>query len=343
MATLSLNAFAEIRYDGVIENGGSSPLGIVMVFNDISDDDNNITARYYYNGDNIGIDLTGTLNRTVLTMMENTESGPAVFLFRNFDTDSDIITGTRQNLINPTEIYLVTLSKYLPPPPPPEITEEEDEEKEEDIVFIITEISMSIGDARIEVYKGNISNNGQRDIYSFRAPPISGLYRFEMAELRANARVRLLAWNRLDETIANEYAGNGEGISIFLHGGEEYQVQIRQFEGLSPYNLIIGHQKETADISFLTILTDSVQFAGQRNVYSFTAPVDGRYLFEMAELRGHAKVRLLAWNRLDETIANQYAGNGEGIAVWLNSGETYRLQVRQFSGLSPYVLSIIYP
>jgi hypothetical protein len=80
---------------------------------------------------------------------------------------------------------------------------------------------------------------------------------------------------------------------------------------------------------------------GQKDVYSFTAPRDGCYRFEMSELRG-ATVRLMAWDRLDyPPIADSSnRSNGQGITLDLVGGQSYQIQVGQYSGLSAYSLVI---
>ena len=87
-------------------------------------------------------------------------------------------------------------------------------------------------------------------------------------------------------------------------------------------------------------VSDSLQFTSQRNRYLFTAPGDGRYRFEMAELRNNAGVYLSAYNYLGETIAGQYTQNGQGLTLNLAGGQTYELRVRQNNGFSPYTLII---
>ena len=203
----------------------------------------------------------------------------------------------------------------------------------------INDNRITIGDAVIEIKQGNFSERGQHFQYSFTAPR-DGRYRFEMAELRANARVYLTAWNNKDERIDSGNARNGEGLTLNLIGGQTYRVYINQDDGLSPYDLIIGHQKETVDISSLTKLSDSIQYTNQMNSYSFTAHRDGRYRFEMAELRANARVLLTAWNRLDERIGYEYARNGGGLTLDLIGGQTYRIYINQDDGLSPYNLII---
>ena len=54
-----------------------------------------------------------------------------------------------------------------------------------------------------------------------------------------------------------------------------YELQIRQNSDYSSYKLKIGMQKETVDISDYDIISDSVTFTDQRNVYTFTPDESG--------------------------------------------------------------------
>jgi hypothetical protein len=201
---------------------------------------------------------------------------------------------------------------------------------------------VTIKDAKIEIIRDTVSNDGQKNVYSFTAP-IDGCYRFEMAELRNNARVSLYVFNYLGETIGSNTGGNGSGLTLNgLVKGRTYEIQVRQYSGFSGYNLIIGQQKETVNIHGVDRIYDSIQYTDQRNVYSFTAPIDGHYRFEMAELRNNARVSLYGFNYLGETIGSNTGGNGSGLALnGLVKGQTYEIQVRQYSGFSSYTLNVM--
>ena len=334
LAILSLNAFTQqLQYNGTMEKSGPRTLNIVMIIEDTSNE-KNIRGYYYYTDRNKTINLSGMLNGNILTLNENFENSQAVFLFKNFNRNSNIITGTWNNINNPSDVWTVTLNRsssipdlvslpigYLNIPP-------------------INDNKITIRDAVMEIKQGNILENGQSVLYPFTAPR-NGRYRFEMAELRANARVYLMALDPLGKQFDSGTAGNGQGLTLDLTGGQTYKIYINQSNGFSPYNLIIGHQKKTVDISRLTGLSDSIQYTAQSNAYSFTAPRNGRYRFEMAELRANARVYLTAWNRLDERIDYVNAGNGEGLTLDLTGGQTYTIYINHFSGLSPYRLNII--
>jgi hypothetical protein len=211
----------------------------------------------------------------------------------------------------------------------------------------ISDNRITVEAATITTIQGEISRDGQRDAYRFTAPR-DGRYRFEMAELRNNTRVRLAVLNYLGEQIASDSGsgvGNGNGLTLNgLVRGQNYEIRIGHYNGFSPYNLIIGQQKETVDISPLTGLSDSIQYTDQRNIYSFTAPRDGRYRLEMAELRNNTRIRMAVLNYLGEQIASDSGsgvGNGNGLTLnGLVRGQDYEIRVSHYNGLSAYRLNI---
>lgn len=183
----------------------------------------------------------------------------------------------------------------------------------------------------------------QRNVYYFTAP-ITGRYRFDMSEIYSGTDVELYIFDALGDTVASDtYCTNGEGITVKdLQAGAIYEIQVRQVSGFSGYKLNIGYQKGAVDITDYTIVNDSVEYTDQRNVYTFTVPIDGRYRFEVSGMSGGTDVELYMFNHLDETVASDtYCTNGEGITVKdLKAGEIYQLQIRQDSGFSYYTLSI---
>ena len=183
----------------------------------------------------------------------------------------------------------------------------------------------------------------QRNVYYFSVP-LTGRYRFDMSEIYSGTDVELYIFDSLGNTVASDtYCTNGDGITVRdLQAGAIYEIQVRQDNGFSGYKLAIGYQKSTVDISDYTLVNDSIEYTDQRNVYSFTVPVDGRYRFELSGMTGGTDVELYMFNYLEETVASDtYCTNGEGITVKdLKAGETYEVQVRQDNGFSSYTLSI---
>ncbi|MDR0670072.1 MAG: hypothetical protein LBF95_08320 [Treponema sp.] len=91
----------------------------------------------------------------------------------------------------------------------------------------------------------------------------------------------------------------------------------------------ITENRATAPDARIEITGDAVSADGQRNVYSFVPPLDGRYRFELAGLRANATVGLYVYNYLGETVNYGVFGNGYGLTLdGLVQGRTYEIHVR---------------
>jgi len=83
---------------------------------------------------------------------------------------------------------------------------------------------------------------------------------------------------------------------------------------------------------------------GQQAEHKFTAPLSGRYHFEISNLE-RAYIRMVIKNSIGSVIGDSVYGisNGEGITRDdIRGGETYTVQIVQSSGLGLYMLSIGY-
>ena len=187
----------------------------------------------------------------------------------------------------------------------------------------------------ITTINDQISFEDQKNCYTF-TPSIAGRYRFDLTETNANVGFRLMMWDRLDNNIMDSYS---EGDYVTLEAGETYSIQVRQDSGLGSYKMVVGCQKETLDITNYGIVVDSVQYEDQKNCYTFTPSVAGRYRFDLTETNANVGFRLMMWDRLDNNIMDSYS---EGDYITLEAGETYSIQVRQDSGLGSYKMVIGY-
>lgn len=205
--------------------------------------------------------------------------------------------------------------------------------------------------AQIDVYNGVITAEGQVDTYAF-TPSVTGRYRFEISGLTkgTNHKVNLVIKNAGGGIVDSTSYGlmNGDGLTVKgMQAGEPFQVQVQQYSGLDSYTLNIGNQKEIVDVTGYTIVKDSVQFKDQRNVYLFTPPITGRYRFEISDLTKGSdnKVNLMVLNSGDGEEGSTSYGvmNGGGLTIAsMQAGETYQVQVRQYSGYDSYSLNIGY-
>jgi hypothetical protein len=120
-----------------------------------------------------------------------------------------------------------------------------------------------------------------------------------------------------------------------MQAGETYQIQVRQYMGYDMYNLNVGLQKETIDISKYSSVSDSIQYTDQRNVYTFTPSSSGKYRFEIQGLAdgSNNEVNILVFNsRGGEEGSTSYGvASGEGLEISdMQAGETYQVQVRYY-------------
>lgn len=199
------------------------------------------------------------------------------------------------------------------------------------------------------IVKDIIEFKDQKNVYLF-TPPITGRYRFEISDLAngTNHKVNLLVFNSGggEEDSTNYGIANGDGLTIAnMQASQTYQIQVRQYSGFDSYNLNIGYQKESVDISNYNIIADSIQYRDQKNIYFYTPTVTGRYRFEISNLaKGtNNEVNLYVWNSRDGEEGSTSYGitNGEGLTIKdMQANETYQIQVRQYSGYDKYNLNV---
>ena len=79
----------------------------------------------------------------------------------------------------------------------------------------------------------------------------------------------------------------------------------------------------------------------QKDSYTFTAAVTGRYYLWMSEIYDSAEMCVYVHNPLGEEIArNSWCGNNDGVSVNCVEGETYTIYVCEYSGMSTYQLNV---
>lgn len=154
--------------------------------------------------------------------------------------------------------------------------------------------------------------------------------------------LKLYVYNALGERVANDSSiYNKDGLAMDLAVGV-YTVEVTYGSGLTTYNMNIGMAKSAANISEYTMVQDEMEFARQKNVYTFTAKYNGVYYFGLNELQNNAYMHLSLYNRLNERVAyDTSVKNGEGIKVELTAGETYTLYIENTNSyITPYILNV---
>ncbi len=182
-------------------------------------------------------------------------------------------------------------------------------------------------------FSGYTSEDNETNEYSFTAPR-SGRYNFSVGDIMATASVRLTVYDEFENSIIDTYS---DSYYAELIGKKTYRIVIGHDSGESSFNLVIGIQKKTIDISNSSTIYDQITFENQKNKYSFTAPISGRYRFDITESNANNSFRLMMWDDKDKNIIDTY---DNGFNIVLDAGKTYEIQIRQDSGIGEYCLKV---
>lgn len=124
---------------------------------------------------------------------------------------------------------------------------------------------------RIEVdqIQDSISQDDEKKTYEL-ATTEAGTYRIEFSDVPQNVQFTLYLYNANMEQLKKEYdRTNGRGITAELETNSLYYITVEQEDKTGSYTLNIGRQKATVDITGCTKISDSTQFADQRNYYQY--------------------------------------------------------------------------
>ncbi len=195
----------------------------------------------------------------------------------------------------------------------------------------------------VTLIKDSIEYTDQRNVYQFTVP-IEGLYRFEMAGMHVDARVKLYVFNELYETVASqENCKNGDGVTLEnLVAGSTYEVQVIQAEEMGDYELKIGRQKPVIDVFDGCIVKDSIEFCGQENIYQFIPEKSGSYVIEISGMNTDFHTKLSVLNNLEE-ILDTVSNTQNGSQVLLKNavaGQIYTIENKWSSHYGEYTLDI---
>lgn len=208
-------------------------------------------------------------------------------------------------------------------------------------VDAINNIEDTVSALSIGSFSGSVSSDGQKNDHSF-SPVVSGTYRFEFADIADGVDFRLWVCNSNGDTIKSDYdMDTGDGITVSLDSGSNYIIRVGQYHSYGSYNLIIGEQKPTVDISNLTKVSDSIQYTDQENNYLFSPSASGTYRFEYSDVPDGTDLRLYVFNSGWETIKSDYdMDNGDGLTLTLEAGKSYYIRTKQYRSLGSYSLII---
>ncbi len=207
----------------------------------------------------------------------------------------------------------------------------------------LPEKSVTANKTEVITYNGSIDSVNDEDEYTYTAKE-TGRVRFEINELKSGIVLSLYIYDRLDNVVDDIwYCTNNQGVTFKVEKGQTYKIVIscnNQTEKFGTYELNIWQPKAEINVNNYSTVKDSIEFVDQRNIYKFTAPIDGTYKFYMTEMKSKAYVGMYVYNHLEELIyeSDYVYNNGNGIVAKLKAGETYEIQVR-YSSQSDYLLT----
>lgn len=199
----------------------------------------------------------------------------------------------------------------------------------------------SVETATFSNYTGSITDAAQSTDFSITAPT-SGTYRFETKNLVSGFTLSMYIFDSNGSRINySTNLGNGEGMTADLKSGETYKLQVKRSSGTGNYEIVIGHPKETLDVSGYTQLNDATEFRGQQNIYTYTPAQTGKHRIEIANLNAGVQVSIYIYDsagyRVDYNTGISQKG---GVTATLEAGQTYTINVKQASGCGTYTMNI---
>mgnify|MGYP002638384269 CR=1 FL=1 len=214
-----------------------------------------------------------------------------------------------------------------------EITVEQTESKELTIAPAFAGEDIHVDEESARRFSGYISENSQTNEYTFTTPR-SGRYNFAIEDMMATASARMRVYDSKDNRVIDTY---NDSAYADLSGNATYRIVITHSDGESSFNLVIGQQKKTIDISNSSAIYDQVSYVNQKNVYTFTPQISGRYRFDITEANANLDFRFMMWNDKEENLVNTY---DDGFYQVLEAGQTYEIQIRQYDGIGSYCLKV---
>lgn len=190
-------------------------------------------------------------------------------------------------------------------------------------------------------YSGTIKDNNDTDTYSLTASA-NGHHRFDLKDMINGFIAKLYVYDSSGNNVGGTSSiENGRGITCTLEKGHTYSIEIKSRNGAGNYNLIIGQPKDAVEITTKDVVYDSIEYSEQLNYYTFTAPIDGIYRFDMSDMINGFNVKLYVYDALEYQVGGfSCIGNNQGVTVTLKAGETYTLQVVQRDNLGSYTLTV---
>ncbi len=189
------------------------------------------------------------------------------------------------------------------------------------------------------VYQNQLQYPEEKQVYLL-TPKETGCYRFDVAGLAENEDVQILVEGE-DES-QDVYTGNRTGLTVTrMLAGETYRVVISQEKGFGTYQLKIGHQKETVDLTGYTGAEDSIEFQDQINCYEVKVEKSGIWHVQLLDMQGEefaAELRIYDAEGKPVDSCSCTSECSEELYGEAEEGELLSIQVQGTEGTGTYLL-----
>ena len=192
-----------------------------------------------------------------------------------------------------------------------------------------------------EIINDSIEYYDQTNIYYF-TPELTGVYRFTFSNIVSGFKLRIYIYDSLGYLVdSSSGLSNNDGATFFLGAGETYKIEVDQENNFGSYQLSVGKQLPTEDISGKTTVQGEIHFVDQENLYTYTASSTGEYRFTVKDTMRGFQIELTIRDDLGYYVAGDSSlGKDEYISAELTGGKTYTIYVSQDSSLGTYRIQI---
>jgi len=194
-----------------------------------------------------------------------------------------------------------------------------------------------------EIICDSIEYIGQQNEYVF-IPSIDGTYRFDFSDVVSGFSVKCYVYDSLGYKVGGSSGlGNGDGVTIGLTSNEIYTIKVIQYSNKGSYTLTIGKQQATQDLTEKNAVSGKITYRDQKNNYIYTPSSTEEYILSLYNMINGFSVKLYVYDSLGYKVGGcSGAGNGYKLTVKLTEGETYTIQLIQYSNMGSYDMDILH-
>lgn len=168
----------------------------------------------------------------------------------------------------------------------------------------------------------------------------TGKYRFDLDINDVNYSYCFAIYDDKNQQLGYAYSDN-DGLTIELEENKIYTMYVEQYSGSCEFTVYIG---EPRPLQYITDskFTGNIYYENQTDVFSFTAPNNGKYRFDFDINDVNKSYKFSIYDSKNANVGTDYSYNG-GTTVELIENNTYTIYIEQNNGMCEYEVTIGYP